>query len=148
MEKDLEKLQQKLVVLWFTMLVNIGILFVVSLYLGPHVKPEPETAPSALLIVVITGVGTFAAVVSFAVKRKFLERSVEKQEVSLVQTGLVIACAMCELGALLGLLERFMVGNREYYFLFLIAAAATALHFPRREHLVAASNNPVGRVGF
>jgi hypothetical protein len=35
--------------------------------------------------------------------------------------------------ALLGLLERFLTGNRQYYLMFLIAAAGTAFHFPRRE---------------
>jgi hypothetical protein len=46
---------------------------------------------------------------------------------------------MCEVSALLGLLEHFIIGNREYYLLFLLAAAGTALHFPRRSHLASAS---------
>jgi hypothetical protein len=50
---------------------------------------------------------------------------------------------MCEVSALLGLLEHFVVGNREYYLLFLLAAAGTAFHFPRRRQLEAASyKNP------
>ena len=57
----------------------------------------------------------------------------------LVQKALVIACAMCEAGALLGLVEYFIVGTREYYLLLVVAAGGIALHFPRRSQLEAAS---------
>jgi hypothetical protein len=96
-------------------------------------------ARSSPLIVAFIALGTFSVIVSFVVKRKLLERSVEKQDVNLVQKSLVVACAMCEVSALLGLVERLAIGNREYYLLFLMAAAGTASHFPRREHLLAAS---------
>jgi len=39
--------------------------------------------------------------------------------------------------------QHFIIGNREYYLLFLLAAAGTAFHFPRRSQLVSASyRNP------
>jgi hypothetical protein len=46
---------------------------------------------------------------------------------------------MCEVSALLGVLEHFIIGNREYYLLILIAGAGIAFHFPRRSQLEAAS---------
>ncbi|MDQ2922566.1 MAG: hypothetical protein M3R52_13260 [Acidobacteriota bacterium] len=125
-----------MVVLWFGQLMSIGALFFFTLFLGPETCDKPG---SSLLIVALTAVGTILVVVSFAVKRKFLERSVDRQQIDLVQKAFVIAGAMCEVSALLGLLERFVTGNRDYYLLFLIAAAGAALHFPRREHLAAAT---------
>lgn len=139
MEIDLNKRYQTLIVLWSALLMNIGVFFLLSLFMAPQISNEPGRTASSLLIVVLTALGTFLTIVSFAIKRKFLERSVEKQDVTLVQKSLVIACAMCELSALLGLLEHFLIGNRDYYLLFLIAAAGTAFHFPRREHLLAAT---------
>ena len=44
-------------------------------------------------------------VISFAVKRRFLAQSVERQELALVQTGLIVALAMCEASALFGLVD-------------------------------------------
>jgi hypothetical protein len=73
------------------------------------------------------------------VKRTLLQRSVEKQDVTLVQKAMIVACAMCEVAALLGLLERFIIGNREYYLLFILAAAGDLFHFPRRSQLEAAT---------
>jgi hypothetical protein len=74
-----------------------------------------------------------------AIKKKFLDRSVVNQDVGMVQRGMIIACALCEVCALLGLLGHFLAGNREFYFLFLLSAFGMALHFPRRSQLEAAT---------
>lgn len=130
-----------MLILWCAQLMSIGFLFFLSLFLGPQVDTEISNQPGRhpVLIGALTAMGTLLVILSFAVKRKFLAQSVEKQSLDLVQKALVIACAMCEASALLGLLERFLIGNREYYLLFLIAAIGTALHFPRREHLLSAT---------
>jgi hypothetical protein len=39
----------------------------------------------------------------------------------------------------LGVIERFLINQRDYYFLFALAAVGIAFHFPRREHLLAAT---------
>jgi NADH:ubiquinone oxidoreductase subunit 2 (subunit N) len=143
MESNLDKRYQTLVTLWFALLMSIGMYFLFSVFVASGRNNEAGNPPSSLLIIALTALGTLLVIVSFPVKRKFLERSVEKQDVNLVQKGLVISCAICEVSALLGLLERFVIGNREYYLLFLIAAAGTAFHFPRRSQLEAASyKNP------
>lgn len=119
--------------------MSIGFYFLVSIFVTPAAGSQPGNPPSSLLIVALTALGTFFVVVSFAVRKRFLKRSVETQDVSLVQKGLVIACALCEVGALIALLEHFVIGNREAYLLFLVAALGTALHFPRRIQLEAAT---------
>ena len=136
MEINIEGRLRTMRILWFALLMGIGSLFIVSLLAGDVIVNEPG---SALPVVVITAAGALLLVISFVVKRRFLQQSVEKQDLSLVQQGLVVACALCEASALLGLLEHFAFGFREYYWLFLAAAAGTALHFPRREQLLAAS---------
>jgi NADH:ubiquinone oxidoreductase subunit 2 (subunit N) len=142
-ETNLDQRYQTLVVLWFALLMSIGMYFLFSLFVGLRPVNDPRTRPGSLLIIALTALGTFLVIMSFAVKGKFLQRAVENQDVSLVQKGLIVACAMCEVAALLGLLEYFIIGNREYYLLFLIAAAGTALHFPRRSQLESASyKNP------
>lgn len=139
METDLNKRYQTLVILWFALLMSIGFYFLILMFVAPEVGSGPRNPPSSLLIVAITALGSFLVVASFAVKRKLLKRSIETQDVNLVQKGLVIACAMCEAGALIALLEHFVFGNRESYLLLLLAAFGTALHFPRRSQLESAS---------
>jgi NADH:ubiquinone oxidoreductase subunit 2 (subunit N) len=139
MESNLDKRYQTLLILWFALFMSVGMYFLFAVFLLPEVSIEPGNPPSRLLSIGLAALGAFLVVASFAVKRKLLERSVEQQDVRLVQKGLVIACAMCEVSALLGMVERLVIGNREYYLLFLIAAAGIAFHFPRRSQLEAAS---------
>lgn len=136
MDGNLDKRYQTLVVLWFALLMNVVVLFLVAMFAAP--KPEGLLVNS-IVNFVMAGIGTFLVVLSFAVKRKLLERSVDNQDVTLVQKALVIACAMCEVTALLGLLGRFIIGSGDYFVLFLVAAIGNALHFPRREQLQAAT---------
>ncbi len=139
MEIDLNKRYQTLLVLWFALLMSVGMYFIFSVVAGPEISPERVNPPNSLLMAALTALGALLVIVSFAVKRKLLERSVEQQDLSLVQKALVIACALCEVSAVLGLIEYFVVRNREYYLLFLIAAVGIAFHFPRRSQLEAAS---------
>lgn len=136
---DIDKRLQTMRVLWFALLMSIASFFVFAQFLAPQNSPEPGKATSMVPLLALTAVGIVLVLVSFVVKRGFLRRSVEKQDVALVQQGLVVACAICEVSALLGLVDRFLIGSREFYVLFVIAAMGELLHFPRREHLLAAS---------
>ena len=60
--------------------------------------------------------------VSVVIKKRFLTQSVEQQQLQLVQQGYVIAWAVTEVAALLGLLDFYLTGNRYYFILFIIAA--------------------------
>jgi hypothetical protein len=134
-QTNLDARYRAMLTLWFALLMNVGVFFAFSLLLGQEIG---VAAPNALLTAVLTALGILLVVLSFPVKWSLLKRSVERQDVQLVQRALVIACVMCEGSALLGLMERFLVDGREYYLLFLIAAIGTALHYPRREQVVAA----------
>jgi uncharacterized membrane protein len=138
MAEDLNKRHQTLVILWFALMMNIGVFFLVALFAAPE-RAESTAPQSSLWVFALTAVGTLLVLLSFAVKRKLLERSVDNQDVKLVQIGLVVACAMCELAALLGLLERFVIGGHDFFLLFIIAAVGTAFHFPQRQQLLAAT---------
>lgn len=138
MTEDLNKRHQSMVILWFALMMNIGVFFLFTFFGAPEPNDAPAPQTSSLVLA-LTGVGAFLVLLSFPVKRKLLERSVDNQDVRLVQIGLVVACAMCELSALLGLLERFIIGSRYFYLLFIMAVMGTAFHFPRRQQLLAAS---------
>jgi hypothetical protein len=138
MANELDKRYQTLVTLWFALLVSVGMYLLVALFVPAS---GPPTAPSTrpLLTVILIALGVFLVLLSFVVKSKLLERSVAQQDVSLVQKSLIIACAMCEATALLGLLEHFLIGATDYFLLFILAAAGMLFHFPRRLQLEAAT---------
>ena len=139
MEIDLNKRYQTMLVLWFALLMSVVMYFLYSLLVTPNISNEANSSTRKILIIGLTALSTFSVIVSFPVKNKILERSVERQDSLLVQKAMVVALALCEVSALLGLLEHFVVGNREYYLPFLLAAGGMAFHFPRRSQLEAAT---------
>src|SRR6185436_15835217 len=134
MELDFDKRYQTMIVLWFALLMSVVMYFVLS-----QLAPPATAPPNSILTFTLTAIGTFLVGISFVIKRKLLRRSVDEQDINLVQKALVIACAICEAAAVLGLVERFAVSGRDYLLLFVIAAVGIALHFPRRSQLEAAS---------
>lgn len=139
MEVDLNKRYQTMLILWFALLMSIVIYFVFLQIAAPPVANLSGNPRNSPLIVGITALGAVLVLASFLVKRKILQRSVEKQDVGMVQKAMIVALALCELSALLGFMERFVIGNREYYLLFILAVAGVLFHFPRRSQLEAAS---------
>ena len=125
-----------MLVLWLGFFSSLGFYYVVSLFIQ---QPDADAAQSRILTFAFTALGILIVVVAIVVKQKFLSQSVEKQEIDLVQTGLIVGLALCEAAALFGLMDRVVTGNRYYFVLLLIAAIGMLLHFPRREHLLAAS---------
>ena len=138
---DLDTRYRTMLILWFALLMGIVVFFVMTILAGPAPFDRTGDPPTSLILFVLAGIGTFLVVLSFAVKRKMLQRSVEKQEPMLVQQAMVLACAMCEVSALLGMFERYAIGSGDHYVLFLISAIGIALHFPKRDQLLAASWN-------
>ena len=121
------------------MLLSVGIYYAFTLFIGQPKNSNPNSTLSLMLL----GIGLLTTFISVPIKKKFLAQSVEQQRVELVQQGHIIAWAITEVAALLGILDFFLTGNRYYYVLFLIAAIGQLLHFPRRQQLLdACFKNP------
>ncbi len=81
-------------------------LFLVALFAVP--EPEPGSAPtgrsSSLLTFALAALGTFIVVISFAVNESFLSAQLSTRTSRWSRKALVVAWAMCEVSALIGLL--------------------------------------------
>ena len=131
-----------MLILWVAFVSFIVGYFVISIVL----KPAEDNAEGRVITFALTATGVFLAIISFAIKQKFLTQAIETHSPSLLQTGLIIALALCESAALLGFVDYLATGNRYYYVLFLVGLIGTLLHFPRRDHLAAASYRPQNRI--
>jgi hypothetical protein len=124
-----------MLVIWLGLLSAVGLYFVVAQVVQ---TPEVDSAQNKMLTVVLSGMGALLVLLSFAVKQRFLKQSVERQEIALVQTGFIVAVAMCEAGALFGLVDLMVTGNNYYFVVMLIGALGILFHFPRRDQLLGA----------
>ena len=128
-----------LLILW----VGFLAMFLIYYFL-PAVIPWQQEPANELFRIIFNVMSPLLVAISFFVKRRFLARSVEAQDIRLVNTGFIVAAAFCEAGALLGLLD-FLVAHDRYYFIPIVFALfGLVLHFPRRIHLEAASYKKIG----
>lgn len=124
--------------LWLALLMSIGGYFVLTLFV-----PRPEgLEPNSTLSVVFTAVAMAATFASVVVKSKLVSKAIELRQPAQVQQAYVVALAVNEVGALLGVIDYFKTSNPYYYVPFIIAAVGVLLNFPRREHVEAASVIP------
>lgn len=117
--------------LWLALVLSVVMYFVWTLFVGRNESATPNNTLSLTLIIVALS----TVLISFLLKSKLLNRAIEQQQVPMIQQAYVVTWAIAEVGALLGLLDFFVTGNRYYYVPMLIAGAAQLLHFPRREHV-------------
>lgn len=134
-QSDVDARYRVMLVIWFALLSAVAFYFVVGQLVS---RPGADSVPNKMLTVILTALGTFMVGVSFVIKQRFLNQSVERQKVTLVQTGFIVAIALCEAGALFGLVDLITTGNRYYFVVMIIAALGILVHFPRRDHLLAA----------
>lgn len=118
-------------ILWLAFVLSVVMYFVFTLFVGRNETATPNNTLSLTLLIVALS----AVLISFLLKSKLLNRAVEQQQVPMIQQAYVVTWAIAEVGALLGLLDFFVTGNRYYYVPILIAGAGQLLHFPRREHV-------------
>ena len=134
-QTDIELRIRTIRTLWITLLLSIGSYYVFTLLAK---RPE-NVEPNNTLFLVLVAIALSTTFISFPIKNKLLSRAIEQQQVPLVQQAYVLGLALCEVAALLGVLDFFATGDRYYYILFIIGACGLLLHFPQREHVVNAS---------
>ena len=125
-------------VMWIALVLNVGLFFVLTLFAK---RPE-DVQPNSMLSLILIVIAASTTLVSFVVKSSLLTKAIDQGQVPQVQQAYVVAWAVTEVAALLGLLDYFITADRYYYVLFLVAAGGQLLHFPRSEHVVNASFRP------
>ena len=121
--------------LWIGMLLSVGGYYAFALLKGR----SENAVPNATLSLIFICVALSTTLISVFIKKTLVARAIEQQQVGLVQQAYIVAWAMCEVGALLGMLDFFVSGHRHFYILFIIAAFGLLLQYPRREHVINAS---------
>lgn len=140
---SLEKQYQTLAVIWFALLVSQVMFLVVVYFARPELYKFDFSRPffgENFIIVVAFAVLAFSVIaLSFVMKAKFYNQAVAEQKPALVQTGLVVAIALCEAASLFGLVLAFAF-SYQYFFLWIaLGILGIILHFPRRDNLFAAA---------
>jgi hypothetical protein len=123
-----------LLIVWLAILSSVGVFFALTLFL-----PRQAQAASPSLVWILCAVGTFVAVISFVPKQQMLRQAEAQQQPRLVTTGYIVAFALSETAGVMGMLLYMLTPGWAYLLMFFVSALFMFLHFPRRQHLAAAS---------
>ena len=127
-----------LFIIWAAQIMSLLIFALLAVLVF---RPNQSANPS--LFWIFAALGVLVVALSFPLKQKFLAESLaekdEMQSAMRVQTGYIVAWALCESAGLFGLLTRAITPSPYFYVLFIIAVAGMLLHFPRREEIASAS---------
>ncbi|MBC7901682.1 MAG: hypothetical protein H7070_16700 [Saprospiraceae bacterium] len=134
---------QTMIVLWAALLMS-QLIFILLIFLT---RPQLFTLDfsqhffgnSMAQILGFALAAITVVILSFAFRKKFNERAVQEQNPALVQSGLIIACALCEASSLFGLALAFAFDYQYFFFWFALGITGILLHFPRKDALLAAS---------
>jgi F0F1-type ATP synthase membrane subunit c/vacuolar-type H+-ATPase subunit K len=140
---NVEQNYKTLLIIWFALLASQFLFLVVIFFAKPEVYrfdfARPLFGENAVMIVAFAALALANFALSFIMKKRAYQQAVEKQEISYVQTGLVLACAFCESITLLGLVLAFAFAYQYFFLWFALGILGILLHFPRREDVIAAS---------
>jgi hypothetical protein len=123
-----------LLVIWVMQFVTLIVFFALTRIIEVAARPNDE----ALRFQLFDVLGGASLALSFVVKRMLLRRAVVTQRPDVTTTAYVIAFALCELAAIMGLVN-YLISGVPIVLLFVLAAVGLLLHFPRRAHIEAAT---------
>lgn len=140
---NFEVIHKNMAMIWLALFSAQVMFIVVALVAKPELARFDLSRPllgREPLVIMIFGLLALSLIgTSFVLKSVFYKRAVAEQQPALVQTGMIVACAMCEAASLFGVVLGFSY-TYQYFFLFIVAGmAGMAFHFPSRQVLMNAS---------
>lgn len=141
--RNVEQAYRTMVVVWFALLNSQLLLLVVLYFAKPDVFKfdfsKSLLGENTAMTIVLAVLGVSAFLLSFVLRRKFINRAISEQKLEFVQTAMIIGCALCEAVSLFGLVLAFSQSYQYFFLWFALGILGIIVHFPRRENLIAAS---------
>jgi F0F1-type ATP synthase membrane subunit c/vacuolar-type H+-ATPase subunit K len=131
LEAKVDARYRTLLILWAAMLTSIAVYAFVAFFAAPAAG-----AGSPVILLALVGAGLLPLAASFFLKLIFLAQAARQRNPNLVHTAHIIAFALCDATAILGLVACFITRNTYSWALFVLAAAGMLLHVPRRAQIL------------
>lgn len=138
-----EQSYKTLLIIWAALLFSQFMFVVVIWFAKPELFKfdfsQPLLGDNAMIVGLFAILSLSDIVISFIIRKKTLERSVAEQSIPLVQTAMIIGCALSEAISLFGVMLAFAFNYQYFFFFSILGVIGILLHFPRRDDVHAAS---------
>ena len=140
---NVEQQYRVLSVIWFVLLFSQLMFLVVVFITRPEVFSfdfsKPLLGENPPVIIAFAVLAIVNLILSFVVENRAAAQAIADQKPQYIQTGLIVACALCEAISLLGLVLAFAFSYQYFFAWFALGILGIVLHFPQRGNLIAAS---------
>jgi hypothetical protein len=141
---NVEQIYRTNLVIWAALFASQLILFVVVYFVRPELfkfdfSISPLEGENSNLVLIFAFLAVSTAALSFTMKSKFFKQAESEQKPALVQSGQIIACALCETSSIFGVVLALAFGYRYFFFWIIFGILGIIAHFPRRDPLIAAA---------
>lgn len=140
---NVEGQYKTLAIIWFALLVSQIVLVVVIFFAKPEVFrfdfSKSLLGENTMMTVMFALLAISNLVMSFVLSRKYINQAIAEQKPALVQTAMIVGCALCEAISLFGVAMAFAFSYQYFFLWFALGIVGTILHFPKRDNLIAAS---------
>ena len=133
-EARVEARHRILLTIWFALLTSMSVFAVL-----PVIIPSKSTEPNATLSFALIGVAFMLLVGSVLIKQRVMQSAIEKRNAATLQTAYIVSFALCESAAICGLVDHIVTGSKYYFLSFLLGLLGMLLHFPKKDHVRAAT---------
>ena len=144
LKPDIDQLYRTMMIIWLVLLFSQFALFGVAYSIGREAAEanleNGFLGPMPLIIIGAVVLALTNLAISIVIRGRSIEQAISDQNVKLVQTGLIIGCALCESISLIGMVLLFAFLYPYFYFWFALGILGIFLHFPRRNDLINASS--------
>lgn len=138
-----EQIYRILMIIWAALFMTQFMFFVVVYFAKPELYQFDLTKPifgeNAPLILVFALFAVSNLVASIFLAKKFIERAIEEQRTSLVQTAMILGCALSESISLIGIFLAFAFSYQYFFAWIVLGIIGMVLHFPQRDNIHKAS---------
>lgn len=140
---NIEGQYKTLAIIWFALLMSqfilLGVVFIVKPELFQIDFSKSPLGENPVIPIVFALLAFSSLAMSFVLKRANVNKAIAEQNTALVQTAMIIGCALCEAVSLFGIVLAFAFSYRYFFIWCALGIIGIVLHFPKRDDLVAAS---------
>lgn len=138
-----EQTYRILMIIWFALFMTQFMFFVVVYFGKPELFAFDATksvlGDNPLIVLIFAVIGVSNLLISIFLGKIFYDRAVEEQKVTLIQTGMIVGCALSESISLLGIFLAFAFSYQYFFIWIAFGLVGMILHYPRRDKIHAAS---------
>ena len=140
---NIELMLKNMMMIWAALFSSQVMFILVAFAVKPELmgldpaKPLSGENPAVVGIFAILAITLIVA--SFVIRTSFRNRAVTEQSPALLQTGMLVSCAMCEFASIFGLLLAISYDYQYFIAFIVLGMAGMVFHFPTRASLMASS---------